>query len=73
MLAGVVNRREILLLSVRDGTVDALQDHPREADDRVERRAQLMAHVGQELALELIGLSHVVERLLGQLSSPGVL
>ena len=27
-----------------------------EADDGVERRAQLMAHIGQELALGMIGL-----------------
>ena len=33
----------------------ALQQHVREADDRVERRAQLMRHAGQELGLVLGG------------------
>ena len=32
-----------------------LVQHLREADDRVERRAQLVRHVGQELGLVLVG------------------
>ena len=38
----------------------------READDRVERRAQLVRHVGEELALEAVRLLHPPV-LLGQL------
>ena len=42
-----------------------------EADDRVERRAQLVAHVGQELALGAIGLEDADVRL-GELAAAAV-
>ena len=44
---------EVLRLLVVDLAEHALGQHFREADDRVERRAQLVRHVGQELALVL--------------------
>src|SRR5215468_4240048 len=44
---------EVLRLLVVDLAEHALREHLREADDGVERGAQLVAHVGQELALVL--------------------
>ena len=41
-----------------------LHQHLAVADDRVERRAQLVAHVGEELALRLVGAVGLVPRLL---------
>ena len=40
-----------------DAAGEAPLEHLREADDGVERRAQLVAHVGEELALEAVGLA----------------
>ena len=42
---------QVLGLLVVDLAEHPLGQHLREADDRVERRAQLVRHVGQELAL----------------------
>ncbi len=64
MLAGIVDCVQILSLQIIDRAVDALQDYTREADDRVQRGAQFMAHVGQELALDAIDFAHVLNRFL---------
>ena len=40
---------------VADRTVGLVIDHLAEADDRVQRRAQLMAHIGQEFGLHAAG------------------
>src|SRR4030042_1013633 len=67
MLAGVVDGGQILGLQLVDRPVDSLEDHARESDDRVERRAQLVAHVGQELGLQALGLADLQHGSLGEL------
>jgi hypothetical protein len=52
VLAGAVRLRERLVLLRRERAVDALAHERRVAEDHVDRRAQLVAHVGEELALE---------------------
>ena len=47
--------RERLLQLRRHFAVDAVDHHLAEAEDRVHRRAQLVAHVGQEFGLGLAG------------------
>ena len=55
---------EVLLLLRVDLAGDPLAQHLREADDRVQRRPQLVGHVGQELRLVLArGLELPVEAL----------
>jgi len=46
---------QVLVLLVVELAEHALDQHLREADDRVQRRAQLVRHVGQEFALVLVG------------------
>ena len=62
---------EIAVLPLRQHVLAAAHDQPGEADDRVHRRPQLMAHVGQELGLggaRLLGLLlGRLQRLLGAL------
>ncbi len=53
---GVDVAQELGVLGVDLG-LQAVQQDLGEADDRVERRAQLVAHVGQEAALEPVGLA----------------
>ena len=54
-------------------TVDLVQDQLRIAQDSVERRAQLMAHVGQELRLVLAGNFELLAFLADLAKEPGVL
>ena len=55
---------EVLLLLRVDLAGDPLAEHLGEADDRVQRRPQLVGHVGQELRLVLAGrLELLVETL----------
>ena len=63
--------RELVRMSPRyslcaAGTGPALPSYMSlgEADDGVERRAQLVGHVGEELALEAVGLLHAAVLLL---------
>ena len=49
---------EVLPVLRRDRPDLAVVHQLGEADDRVERRAQLVRHVGEELALEPVGLLH---------------
>ena len=62
---------EIAVLALGQEILAATHDQPGEADDRVHRRAQLVAHVGQELGLRparLLGLLlGRLQRLLGAL------
>src|SRR5512132_3429326 len=51
VLAGAEHVLQILALLVVHAAEDALQQDLREADDRVEGRAQLVRHVGEEFAL----------------------
>ena len=51
MLARAPDVPEVLLLTVVDLTEHAVEQHLREADDRVERGAQLVRHAGEELRL----------------------
>ena len=46
---------EALLLSRCSGPSELLAQQLREADHRVQGRAQLVAHAGQEFALQLVG------------------
>ena len=47
-----VNIRNILLiLRLSDGAIEFTRDDLRKSDDRIERRAQLVAHIGKELRL----------------------
>jgi hypothetical protein len=51
---GLVDVLQILGLLLVDLAEHALRQHLREADDRVERRPQLVRHVGEELRLVLV-------------------
>ena len=55
MVARGVNVAQVLELLVVDLAKHLLAQHLGEADDRVERRAQLVRHVGEELRLVLVG------------------
>ena len=58
--------------SIIDRPIDALEDDARETNDRVERGAQLMAHIRQELALHPVDFLHVFNRFLRELVCPGI-
>src|SRR5438445_11398480 len=60
----------VLLVRGRDGTDLAIAHQLGEADDAVERCAQLVGHVGQELALESARLLPAVVLLLPDLLQP---
>ena len=47
--------------------------HLGQADDGVERRAQLVAHIGEELGLVLARLRHLAVLILNFFKQPGVL
>ena len=69
MLAGIVDQLRIFLAPGRIQHQHVfLRDHLGEADDGVERRAQLVAHGGEEARLGGIGLlgggARLIERLL---------
>ena len=51
VLAVGVDAREVLVLRLRERAGDALAEHLRVPEDRVERRAELVRDVGQELRL----------------------
>src|SRR4029453_16180501 len=53
MLAGRVDVFQVLVLLIVQLPEHALRQDLGEPDDRVERRAQLVRHVGEELALVL--------------------
>jgi len=55
---------ELAHLLVVHRTVGALEQEARERADRVERRAELVAHVGEEAALGLVGAAQEVGALL---------
>ena len=56
-----------------DLAIDVVQDEFRIAQDRVQRRAQLVAHVGEELGLVLAGDLELAALLLDLLELPSVL
>ena len=60
MVGGGEDVVQVLVLLLVDGAEQLLLEHLREADDRVEGRAQLVRHVGQEVGLVL---GHDLERL----------
>ena len=72
MLPGAVDRRDVLPLYVGDWAVNALQDDPRESDDRIQGSPQFVAHVGEELRLDPVKFPHFLDRLLRELVGPGV-
>ena len=53
VLAGSVDVREVAALPLAQGIRELLAEQLREAEDRVERRPQLVAHAREELALGL--------------------
>ena len=53
MLAGSVDVREVAALPLAQGIRELLAEQLGEAEDRVERRPQLVAHAREELALGL--------------------
>ena len=62
MLAGAVDLLEVGHELGLAELLGLLLQHLAVADDRVERRAQLVAHVGEEGALRLVGLYGLVTR-----------
>ena len=54
-MAGREDVVEVLLLLLVDRAEHPLPQHLRETDDRVQRRPQLVGHVGQEVTLVLAG------------------
>ena len=56
---GLRMKRDLLLLLGRQLAVDAVEQQPGEREDRVQRRAELVAHVGQEARLHLVGAAQV--------------
>ena len=60
MLPSGVDGGEVLLLQVGDGAIDALEDDAGEADDGIERGAQLVGHVGKELGFKLVELTQLL-------------
>src|SRR5215210_6430604 len=73
MLARVVNSSQILLLHVTDRAVDTLQDDAGETNDGVQWSAQFMAHIGKELALELVNFAQVLNQLLRKFVRTGII
>ena len=73
MLAGRVDLLEIVreLLGAEVGRI--LLEHLAVADDGVERRAQLVGHVGQELGLVAVGLLELAALVFDLAEEPGVL
>ena len=51
---------DLLFLLRRQLAVGAVQQQPRQRQDRVQRRAELVAHVGQEVRLQLVGPPQMV-------------
>ena len=73
MLAGIVDQLRIFLAARRiQHQRVLLHDHLGEADDGVERRAQFVAHGGEETGLGRVGLlgggARQIERLLLELA-----
>ena len=62
-----------LLRLVRHVAVDAVEKHLRVAENRIQRRAELVAHVGQELRLVLAGDLELPALLLDLPEQPGIL
>ncbi len=70
---GLVDVLEIVGLLLVHLAEHALDQHLGETDDRVERRAQLVRHVGEELRLVLVGDLELGALLLDFLEEPHVL
>src|SRR5205814_10608938 len=60
VLAGRENVLEVVGLLLVDAAEQTLQEDLREADDRVERRSQLVRHVREELRLVPVGGSELL-------------
>ena len=73
MLARGEDVAEVLRLLLVRVAEHPLQQHIRETDDRVERRAQLVRHAGQKLALVLAGHFELAARLRDLAEEPGIL
>ena len=73
MLAGGVDVLEVLVLLVVEVAEHPLDQHLGEADDRVKRGAQLVGHIGEELALVATGRLELLALVLDLVKEPGVL
>ena len=69
-VAGIADRVDVVALLAVERRVE---QQPRESDDRVHRRADLMAHGGEERALRLVGLFRSRARFVGLGKQPRVL
>ena len=63
---------EVLLLTLVEIAEHALEQHLGEADDRIQRRAQLVGHAGEELRLVPAGHLQLGALLLELPEEPGV-
>ena len=71
--AGRVDVLQVVVLLVVEVAEQALEQHLGEADDRVERRAQLVRHVGEEFGLVLVGDLELAALVLDLVEQPRVL
>ena len=62
LLSRSMDGSDHLELGLAEFTLDAGLEQLGEAEDRVERRAQIVAHVGQELAAQAIDLATAFDR-----------
>ena len=67
VLAAAADALEVRALALRQGAADAHEQQVGVARDRIERRAQLVAHRGEERALRLVRRHRLHARLLGRL------
>ena len=73
VLARRVDVLEVVVLLLVQLAEHALEQHLGEADDRVQRRAQLVRHVGEELGLVLVGDLELAALVLDLVEQPRVL
>src|SRR5262245_26906867 len=71
--AAVVDRADVGLLPLGQLAVETVEQHLREADDRVERRPELVRHAGQELRLQPARLHELGVRVRELFVEPRVL
>ena len=60
ILRGLADEADLRLLLGRQVAVRARQQQVRERQDRIQRRAELVAHVREELRLQLVGAAQMV-------------
>jgi hypothetical protein len=73
VLPGGINVLQVLVLLIVECAEHPLEQHLGEADDRVERRPQLVGHVGEELGLVAAGGLQLAALVLEFPEQPGIL